>query len=163
MAYKSKTFDWRTPIDAIFKVAGEITGLPVVAENKAIDQNDYPFVVISVVTPHAQITSSNTKTNELFNTTFQFSCYAESEGEALSISDDLATLFLDVKYHEELKQAGVIVNRDSATDSTLQNETMTSFMSISVAGFDLKVQLHRLYSSDYPLLNEFNLSKGSVQ
>ncbi|GAX04071.1 hypothetical protein IWT140_01708 [Secundilactobacillus pentosiphilus] len=163
MAYQAKTFNWREPINAIVEVAKEITGLPVVAENQANDQKDYPFIVFTMVTPRASITSSNTKTNELFNTTFQFDCYAKSEGEALSISDDLATLFSDVKYHEELKKSGVIVNRDSATDTSIQNQELTSFMPISVAGFDLKVQLHRTYSSDYPTLNEFNLGKGSVQ
>lgn len=163
MAYKSKTFNWRIPINAVVKVAKEITGLPVVAESQANDQDDYPFIVMSMVTPRASVTSSNTKTNELFNTVFQFDCYARSEGEALSICDDLATLFLDVKYHEELKDSGVVVNRDSATDTSIQNQELTSFMPISIAGFDLKVQLHRTYVSDYPTLNEFNLNKGSVQ
>lgn len=159
MTYKPKTFDWPSVIGAITDTAHDISGLPIVPEKNAEDQPSYPFIVFHITNPYTTMYKSRTKTKDLFLTTVSFSIYAENEGEALAISDDLRTLFLDAKYHEQLRAKNVTVQE--VTDSALRNEELTSFMPISIAGFDLVVQLLRQYESDFPTISEFN-SKGDV-
>jgi hypothetical protein len=132
----------------------------VVPENKVADQSEYPFVVFKVESPYNRQYRTYRRTTELFDINISFSCYAEYQGEALSISDDLRTLFFDPKYHQQLRNVGVAPV--DAINNSIRNEALTSFMPISIAGFDLTVRLVRGYTSDYPTVTQVN-QKGSVE
>lgn len=162
MAYKARTFDWPRVVNGLVKVMRDITRnqVPILADDRVKSTQGYPFITYSDESPHSDQAYSIYKTNEDFHRTLSISCWAETSGEANSISDDLMTLLHDPRYRMELRSYGIALV--GTTNVRRRSESMASFMNVTNYGFDLTIALHRSYKSDYPTLNDYGGSNNGT-
>lgn len=161
MAYKAKTYDWNRMIEGIVAVLHDITDnqVPIYSRSRSADHKGYPFIVFDL-RQHPDIVQTVEKTHEIFDRVISVQCWAETDGEANAICDDLQTYLYDFKYREKLKSYGIIfekvVERDHSSD------VLAPFLQASYYGFDMVVQLVRNYTSDYPNITKYGGSNNDT-
>lgn len=162
MTYKARTYDWETMINGLVQVMRDITKnqVPIFASANAGDHGKYPFIVYGDTDPNQEAYHSTYKTHDVFYKTMSIDCWAETDGEAQAISDDLVTLFQDPQYRNELNKYGITFQ--SITNYSHRTETMASFMDVADYGFNLEVQLVRDYTPDFPTIKDYGgLTNGT--
>lgn len=161
MAYKAKTYDWDGMAKGLVTVLRNITDnqVPIYSRSRSADHKGYPFIVFDL-RPHTDIIQSVEKTHEVFDRVVSIQCWAETDGEANAIYDDLATLLYDFKYREQLKSYGIVFEKIVERDHS--SEALASFLQVSSYGFDMIVQLVRNYTSDYPNITKYGGSNNDT-
>lgn len=159
--YKAKTYDWDNFAKGLVTVLRDITNnqVPIYSRTRSEDHKGYPFIVYDL-RPHPDIIYSVERTHEVFDRIISIDCWAESDGEANAIADDLQTLLQDFQYREQLNSYGITLNKIEERDH--RSEALASFLQVSNYGFDMVVQLVRNYTSKYPNITQYGGSNNDT-
>lgn len=131
--YKAKTYDWDNFAKGLVTVLRDITDnqVPIYSRTRSEDHKGYPFIVYDL-RPHPDIIYSVEKTHEVFDRIISIDCWAESDGEANAIADDLQTLLQDFQYREQLNSYGITLNKIEERDH--RSEALASFCKFQIMG-----------------------------
>ncbi|WP_338230790.1 phage neck terminator protein [Lactiplantibacillus paraxiangfangensis] len=155
MAYQARTFDWPKVINGLAKTLSDITQgqVSVYDDGRVPKTAKYPFITFADENPYTELFHSTYKVNDQFDRTVSISCYAETDGEANNIADDLHTLLQDPQYRDELNSFGITFV--SVQNFARRSAVLSDFMKVSNYGFDLTIRLLRRYQSDHPEIKQY--------